>query len=146
MADRIGMLLAVFDTARSRLLKALLSAGLLTGTLAAEAEWQPYGSTALGGERYYLDPSTIQPTSVGFAAVVLSNYPVPIKESFGTFQSVRSEVEMDCKNHQLRDISIQFYRQPMGKGRLIFQAMGTGGFQSWPPGSLNEILHELICK
>ena len=140
------MLLEVFDTARSRLLKALLSAGLLAGTLAAEAEWQPYGSTALGGERYYLDPSTIQPTSVGFAAVVLSNYPVPIKESFGTFQSVRSEVEMDCKNHQLRDIGIQFYRQPMGKGRLIFQAMGTGGFQSWPPGSLNEILHELICK
>jgi hypothetical protein len=128
------------------LLKALLSAGLLTGTLAVEAEWQPYGSTVVGGERYYLDPSTIQPTSIGFAAVVLSNYPVPIKESFGTFQSVRSEVEMDCKNHQLRDIGIQFYRQPMGKGRLIFQAMGTGGFQSWPPGSLNEILHELICK
>lgn len=116
------MLLAVFDTARSRLLKALLSAGLLTGTLAVEAEWQPYGSTVVGGERYYLDPSTIQPSSVG------------------------SEVEMDCKNHQLRDIGIQFYRQPMGKGRLIFQAMGTGGFQSWPPGSLNEILRELICK
>lgn len=90
MADRIGMLLAVFDTARSRLLKALISAGLLTGTLAAEAEWQPYGSTEVVDERYYLDPSTIQPTSVGFATVVLSNYPVPIRESFGTFQSVRS--------------------------------------------------------
>jgi hypothetical protein len=73
----------------------------------------------VGGERFYLDPATIQPTSVGFAVVVLSNYPVPIKESFGDFQSVRSEVELDCINHHLRDIGIQFYRQSLGKGKRV---------------------------
>jgi hypothetical protein len=84
-----------------------------------KAEWQPYGSSAVGGERFYLDPATIQPTSVGFAVVVLSNYPEPIKESFGAFQSVRSEVELDCKNHHLRDIGIQFHRQSLGKGKRV---------------------------
>ena len=87
------MLLTVFDRLGSRSLRALLIAGLLAGDMAVKAEWQPYGSSAVGGERYYLYPATIQPTSVGFAVVVLSNYPVSIKESFGTFQSVRSEVE-----------------------------------------------------
>ena len=99
----------------------------------------------MGGGRYFLDPATIKPTLVGFTLVVLSNYPVPIKESFGTFQSVRSNIEMDCENHQLRDIAIRFYRKPIAKGKVVFKEMGSGTFQSWLEGSLNEILHEVIC-
>ena len=131
-----------FHSARLRLLNIAL---LLTSSLAVQAEWQPYASAEVGGERYYLDPATIQSTPVGFTAVVLSSYPVPIKESFGTFQSVRSEIEMDCTNHQLRDIAIRFYRKPMAKGKVVFQQLGSGTFQSWPEGSLNEILHEVLC-
>ena len=131
-----------FHSARLRLLNIAL---LLTSSTAVQAEWQPYASAEVGGERYYLDPATIQPTSVGFSLVVLSSYPVPIKESFGTFQSVRSEIEMDCTNHQLRDIAIRFHRKPMAKGKVVFQEMGSGTFQSWPEGSLNEILHEVVC-
>ena len=119
---------------------------LLTSSLAVQAEWQPYARAEVGGESYYLDPATILPTSVGFSLVVLSSYPVPIKESFGTFQSVRSEIEMDCTNHQLRDIAIRFHRKPMAKGKVVFQEMGSGTFQAWPEGSLNEILHEVICQ
>lgn len=96
------------------------------------------------GERYYLDPATIKPTAVGFTVVVLSTYPVPIKESFGTSQSVKSDIEMDCD--QLRDIAIQFHRQAMGKGTVVFQQAGSGSFQSWPAGCLNEILHEVLCQ
>lgn len=114
--------------------------------MAAHAQWQPYGAAAVGGERYYLDPATIKPTTVGFTVVVLSTYPVPIKESFGTFQSVKSDIEMDCDKHQLRDIAIQFHRQSMGKGKVVFQQAGSGSFQSWPAGSLNEILHEVLCQ
>ena len=132
-----------FHSARRRLLTSTL---LLTGSLAVQAEWQPYATAEVGGERYYLDPATLQPTPVGFTAVVLSSYPVPIKESFGTFQSVRSEIEMDCTHHQLRDIAIRFHRKPMAKGKVVFQEMGSGTFQSWPEGSLNEILHEVICQ
>ena len=131
-----------FHSARRRLLTSTL---LLTGSLAVQAEWQPYATSEVGGERYYLDPATLQPTPVGFTVVVLSSYPVPIKESFGTFQSVRSEIEMDCTNHQLRDIAIRFHRKPMAKGKVVFQEMGSGTFQSWPEGSLNEILHEVVC-
>jgi hypothetical protein len=119
---------------------------LLVVTAAVHAEWQPYGAAAVGGERYYLDPATIKPTPVGFTATVLSTYPVPIKESFGTFQSVKSDIEMDCGKHQLRDIAIQFHRQSMGKGKVVFQQLGSGSFQSWPAGSLNEILHEVLCQ
>jgi hypothetical protein len=119
---------------------------LLVVTAAVHAEWQPYGAAAVGGERYYLDPATIKPTPVGFTVTVLSNYPVPIKESFGTFQSVKSAVELDCGKQQLRDIDIQFHRQPMGKGKVVFQQMGTGEFSSWPVGSLNERLHEALCQ
>ena len=119
---------------------------LLSGVMAAHAEWQPYGAAAVGGERYYLDPATIKPTAVGFTVVVLSTYPVPIKESFGTFQSVKSDIEMDCGKHQLRDIALQFHRRSMGKGKVVFQQMGTDSFQSWPAGSLNEILHEVLCQ
>ena len=132
-----------FHSARRRLLTSTL---LLTGSLAAQAGWQPYAMAEVGGERYYLDPATLQSTPVGFTAVVLSSYPVPIKESFGTFQSVRAEIEMDCTHHQLRDIAIRFHRKPMGKGKVVFQEMGSGTFQSWPEGSLNEILHEVICQ
>jgi hypothetical protein len=129
----------------SATLRLLASSVLLTGSLAVHAEWQPYASAEVGGERYFLDPATIKPTPVGFTLAVLSNYPVPIKESFGTFQSVRSDIEMDCENHQLRDISMKFFRKPMGKGKVVFQEMGTGNFQSWPEGSLNEMLHEVVC-
>jgi hypothetical protein len=66
-------------------------------------------------------------------------------ESYGTFQSVRSNIEMDCEDHQLRDISMKFFRKPMGKGKVVFQEMGTGNFQSWPDGSLNAMLHEVVC-
>ena len=127
-------------------LRTLSTLLLLTSSLAVQAEWQPYASAEVGGERYYLDPATLQPTPVGFTAVVLSSYPVPIKESFGTFQSVRSEIEMDCTNHQLRDIAIRFHMKPMAKGKVVFQEMGSGTFQSWPEGSLNEILHQVICQ
>ena len=114
--------------------------------MAVQAEWRPYANAEVGGERYYLDPATIKPTPVGFTLAVLSNYPVPIKESFGTFQSVRSDIELDCANHQLRDISMKFFRKPMGKGKVVYQEMGTGRFQSWPEGSLNERLHERVCQ
>jgi hypothetical protein len=77
-------------------LRTLSTLLLLTSSLAVQAGWQPYATAEVGGERYYLDPARIQSTPVGFTAVVLSSYPVPIKESFGTFQSVRSEIEMDC--------------------------------------------------
>ena len=130
---------------QAAILKSIVSSLLLTGSLAVQAEWQPYATAEVGGERYYLDPATLQPTPVGFTVVVLSSYPVPIKESFGTFQSVRSEIEMDCTNHQLRDIAIRFHRKPMAKGKVVFQEMGSGTFQSWPEGSLNEILHEVVC-
>ena len=130
---------------QAAILKSIVSSLLLTGSLAVQAEWQPYATAEVGGERYYLDPATLQPTPVGFTVVVLSSYPVPIKESFGTFQSVRSEIEMDCTHHQLRDIAIRFYRKPMAKGKVVFQELGSGTFQSWPEGSLNEILHEVIC-
>ena len=53
---------------------------------------------------------------------------------------------MDCGKHQLRDIALQFHRQSMGKGKVVFQQMGTDSFQSWPAGSLNEILHEVLCQ
>jgi hypothetical protein len=119
---------------------------LLVVTAAVDAEWQPYGAAAVGGERYYLDPASIKPTAVGFTVVVLSTYPVPIKESFGTFQSVKSDIEMDCGKHQLRDIDIRFHRQSMGKGRVVFEQMGSGSYQSWPAGSLIEILHEVLCQ
>ncbi len=132
-----------FHSARLRLLTITL---LLTGSLAVQAEWQPYATAEVGGERYYLDPATLQPTPVGFTLVVLSNYPVPIKESFGTFQSVRSEIEMDCTHHQLRDMAIRFHRKPMAKGKVVFQDTGSGTFQSWPAGSLNEILHKEVCQ
>ena len=57
------------QAARLRLLTSTL---LLTGSLAVQAEWQPYATAEVGGDRYYLDPATLQPTPVGFAVVVLS--------------------------------------------------------------------------
>jgi hypothetical protein len=124
-------------TASLRTLSTLL---LLTGSLAIQAGWQPYATAKVGGERYYLDPATIRSTPVGFTLVVLSNYPVPIKESFGTFQSVWSKIEMDCTHLQLRDMAIRFHRKPMAKGKVVLQDTGSGTFQSWPDGSLNEIV------
>ena len=141
----MGLGIEVRQRFQSAIRRLLTSTLLLTGSLAVQAEWQPYATAEVGGERYYLDPATLQPTPVGFTAVVLSSYPVPIKESFGTFQSVRSEIEMDCTHHQLRDIAIRFHRKPMAKGKVVFQELGSGTFQSWPEGSLNEILHEVIC-
>ena len=142
----MGLGIEVRQRFQSAIRRLLTSTLLLTGSLAAQAEWQPYATAEVGGERYYLDPATLQSTPVGFTAVVLSSYPVPIKESFGTFQSVRSEIEMDCAHHQLRDIAIRFHRKPMGKGKVVLQELDSGTFQSWPEGSLNEILHEVICQ
>jgi hypothetical protein len=107
-------------------LSILASSLFLTGSLDVYAEWQPYASAAVNGERHFLDPARIKPTPVGF---VLSNYPVPIKNSFGTFQSVGLDIEMDCENHQLRDISMKFLRTPMGKGK--------GSFKKWAPAIFN---------
>lgn len=107
-------------------LSILASSLFLTGSLDVYAEWQPYASAAVNGERHFLDPARIKPTPVGF---VLSNYPVPIKNSFGTFQSVGLDIEMDCENHQLRDISMKFLQTPMGKGK--------GSFKKWAPAIFN---------
>jgi hypothetical protein len=97
-----------------------------------------------------LGSATIKPKPVGFTVTVLGNYPVPIpvpiKESFGTFQTVKPAVEVYCEKQQLRDIDIQFYRQPMVKGKVVFQQMGSGEFSLWPFGSLNERLHEALCQ
>jgi len=119
---------------------------LLLTSLSAHAEWQAYASTEVGGQTYYLNPTTIKPSPIGITVEVLSNYPVPIKESFATFQSIQSAVEMDCVNNQLRDIDMRFHPKPMGQGKVAYQEMGSGEFQSWPPGSVNERLHDILCQ
>lgn len=53
---------------------------------------------------------------------------------------------MDCGNQLLRDIDIRFYPRPMAKGKALYQVLGDGVFQAWPAGSLNEILHTVLCR
>ncbi len=44
------------------------------------------------------------------------------------------------------NMAIRFHRKPMAKGKVVFQDTGSGTFQSWPAGSLNEILHKVVCQ
>jgi hypothetical protein len=109
------MLLAFFDMARGRLLKALLCVRLLIATTAVQAECQPYAYIEVGGEGYYPDPATIQPNWIGFALVVLRNFTVPIRESFGTFQSIISGIELDCKTISCEILAFSFTDNPWVK-------------------------------
>jgi hypothetical protein len=112
----------------------------------AHAAWVPYGEAEMLGNVYYLDPESIRKSDAGFIVNILSTYPAPIRESFATFQSVQSQVEMDCHNKQLREVFMNFHKQAMGRGRVVHTERGQGDFNTWPPGSLNAILHEVVCE
>ncbi len=127
-------------------MKRWLAVLFITVMADVHAAWVPYGETELVGNIYYIDPDTLRKSEAGYIFNILSNYSVPIRESFATFQSVQSQVELDCRHRQLREIFINFHQQPMGKGRVVHTERGQGNFIAWPPGSVNELLYSVVCQ
>ena len=79
-------------------MKRWLAVLFITVMADVHAAWVPYGETELVGNIYYIDPDTLRKSEAGYIFNILSNYSVPIRESFATFQSVQSQVELDCRN------------------------------------------------
>ena len=110
----------------------------------ASAEWVRLSTVLNGNITYYADPTTITRSGELAQMWVLQDYLTA--QSSKHYLSARSQSEYDCKNKNVRPISISLHTGNMGGGEMIDSV--TARDDAWipvPPDTMFETLWELAC-
>ncbi|HTN94537.1 MAG TPA: surface-adhesin E family protein [Gallionella sp.] len=111
----------------------------------AAAEWVRLSTVLNGNITYYADPDTISRNGELAQMWVLQDYVAA--QSSHQYLSARSQSEYDCKNKNVRPISIAFHSGNMGKGEVIDTV--TARDDAWipvPPNTMFDTLWKLACS
>jgi hypothetical protein len=111
----------------------------------AMAEWVKFGTVLNGNITYYADPATISKEGESAKMWVLQDY-LTVQSGYH-YLSAESQSEYDCKNKNVRPISISFHSGNMGKGEIIDTV--TARDDAWipvPPETMFDDLWKLACS
>ena len=125
--------------------KYLLMLLLAAASSNAMAEWVRFGTVLDGNITYYADPTTISKDGEMAKMWVLQDYLTA--QSNRHYLSARSQSEYDCKNKNVRPISISFHSGNMGRGEVIDTVAARD--DAWipvPPDTMFDTLWKLACS
>jgi len=109
----------------------------------ASAAWV---RVSVGKADTYVDPITKPRTGDQVTMSEMTDYKKIIADSEFPYQSVKRQHEFDCKDRQLRALSMATYSDRMGKGHEVLTAAAHA--PSWTPviaGSVGEIMWKAAC-
>lgn len=125
-----------------RWLVVMITTALFYGT--ASGEWVRVGGT----HKYdgYVDMATIGQTDKTVALWTLRDFTVTRQVARGSYRSVKTKKQYDCRNSRSRLLFSKYYAEQMGKGRLVHQGKATKQWAKVAPGSDGEAEWKVACR
>ncbi len=114
-------------------------------TAVAAAEWTEV-AVGVDSAVVYADSATIIRSGNKVKMWSLGNFPLERIHAEKEYLSMKFWVEYDCKNNQLRQLSITAFSKNMGAGDIVYaEGEHLGAWSSVQPESINETLWIMAC-
>ena len=125
--------------------KPILLLLLASACSSAMAEWVKVGDSVVATP--YADIATIRKNGDSVRMWVLDDYKNPVQVgSDPAFLSRKSQYEFDCKEGNLRQLTVSFHSENMGKGLVIyFHDNKSPQWEAVPPDSVAEGEWKIAC-
>ena len=119
----------------------MLLAVVSTSTLAA---WVKVGE--IGTTTDYADPTTIRKEGDNVKMWALRDHKTKVLVENGKpFKSTKEQSEYDCKEKQLRMLSMSFYSRNKARGEIVHRESDPGNWEPVEVGSTAEALWKIAC-
>jgi hypothetical protein len=121
-------------------LRALLVLLLMLSVTVARADWTLYGDN--GKAEFYYDDKSVIVAGSQVSVWEMLNYGFPLNGVL----SNRSHKQYDCSTETFRNLSGEFYSEPMLKGNRV--SSNVDPEDTWRPvieGTQNQALMRLVC-
>ena len=129
---------------KTKLVKLAAALALLsTASFGAMAEWTEIGNNDL--LTVYADFNTIRRSGHMVKMWSLVDQMSPTTGTSGTYLSMRSRDEYDCKDERKRQLDISAHTESMGRGSVLYVDSTAGQWRSVAPGSIGEIYLKAAC-
>lgn len=124
--------------------KYLLLILLFSGTV--YGEWTRTGFNQ--ESTMFIDTQTIKKTGDLVRVNYLLNLPLGTTsgDKKYSYKSSNTVEEFDCKKNLSRTLSFEWYSDPMGKGKKVYQHVHTFPFEKMTEGSLVEGVMKKVCS
>lgn len=120
----------------------------LLANSSAAAEWIKVGENR--NDTVYVDADTINKSGNLVKMWSLFDFKTRLTASFGMSWSFKSQDEYDCSEETFRTISITYYSENMGKGKVVatktFTEEWDPEFDPIAPGSVIQAMMKIACK
>jgi hypothetical protein len=129
-------------------MRKLLPLLLLMLCMTSSAEWVRVGGAHPLKFEQYIDPDNVKqsgPMAIMRQVWEMKNYPEPAKDSGA---SIKTLVEYNCQNRQLRVLKEFLFTEPWAKGKEISPPatdQAAGGWTQITPGSSGEAIIDIVC-
>lgn len=96
----------------------------------------------------FIDTQTIKKTGDLVRVNYLLNLPLGTTsgDKKYSYKSSNTVEEFDCKKNLSRTLSFEWYSDPMGKGKKVYQHVHTFPFEKMTEGSLVEGVMKKVCS
>jgi len=109
----------------------------------AAAEWTEVDSDET--TTFYIDPTTIRRDGNLVKMWELVEYKTVRVRDTVKYLSSKSQSEYDCKDEQLRTLSLSLHSRNMAGGRTVYVTSDLGKWRPVPPGGGIEVLWKIAC-
>lgn len=123
-------------------MKYLLALAMLIAS-PAWADWVEVGE--IGGNKSYIDPSTIRIDGNFRKVWTMDNYPMSRSVNGVNVWSLRSRFEYDCKEERLRLLSVSSFSKPYATGESLNQYDSPTEWRDIPPNTIGTVIFNRVC-
>jgi len=120
--------------------KLLLASLALLISSSVWAEWDNLGVTQDG--IWVIDPSTIRKDGLNRKVWIAVNL---FKAGDFGAMSIRSKVEINCKDERLRELSIDYFSKALIAGDILYSLTPQAPWAEIPPNSIYWKLLKVVC-
>lgn len=129
---------------KPRLLIAVALAAISSYSL---ADWKYVGTSGDNQTEIYADPLSIKNTGNNRRQMsALFDFKATKNQGSTSYKSIKSRLEFDCANHQLKAINTMAYSGNMEGGYLVANESPTENWRGFPQGSPYYYLFAIACN
>lgn len=126
-------------------MKKIFATTLLLFSVNSFAEWTLF--TGSDGVDVYLDISTLKKVEKNLRVWTLYSFSSPktLKVADKVHQSIMSYQEVDCVQEKSRNLALQFFKEKMGEGGVVYSTNDAGEWSYHAPNSIGHLMIKVVC-
>jgi hypothetical protein len=117
---------------------------LLVSSAPAYAEWMSLGESD-AGTTVYADSATIRREGDRAKMSVLFDFKIIQAKADVSYLSAKAQMEYDCAQQRFEGLTVLYFSDNMGNGKLLDRSSGKNRWLRISPGSLDHALWKLAC-